>query len=164
MDDVWLWLGEERRLDVIGDGEALDTERGGITLRLATVGTGDVGNSVIDDVDVVIDDVGCVRDGIDGGITLVLGGLPFFAGVGMIVGRRIALPVDFSELDNGGEGSLLGAGTWRGFDGGLETISFTSASGDETSEYSRWNSFSKQIPPYCSSSLSLVDQFHFVIV
>lgn len=107
-------------MDVIGDGEALDTERVGITLRLATAGTGDEDDSEIDDVDVVIvddEEEGCVRVGTDGGITLVLGGLPFFADVGIIVGRRIAPPVDLSEFDiddddvgGGGEGSLAGAG------------------------------------------------------
>lgn len=117
---------------MIGAGEALDTERDGITFRLGIVGTGDVGNSVTDDV---IDDVGCVRVGIDGGITLVLGGLPFFAGVGMIVGRRIVFPVDFSELDNGGDGSVFDTGPCRTLDEPFETISFTSPTGDETSEY-----------------------------
>lgn len=102
-------------MDVIGDGEAFDTERVGITLRLATVGTGDEDNSETEDVDEVMDDEGCVRAGIDGGITLVFEGLPFFAGAGMIVGRRIAPPVDLSEFDTdgaggGGEGSLVGGG------------------------------------------------------
>jgi hypothetical protein len=51
----------------------LDIERVGITLRLATAGTGDRGNSETDDVELVIEEVCCVRVGIDGGITLVFG-------------------------------------------------------------------------------------------
>ena len=86
-----------------------------MTLRLATVGMGDDGNSGIDDVELVIDDVCCVRVEIDGGTTVVfvIGLLPFFDddGVGIIVGRRIPPVVDtdgFSGL--GGGGSFIGRG------------------------------------------------------
>ncbi len=109
-------LGDERRFDIIGDCETFDIERVGIILRLATAGTGDRGNSEIDDVEFVIDDVCCVRIGIDGGIALVfaIGLLPFLDGVGMIVGRRIPPVVDrddFSGLgggaSGGGDGSFV---------------------------------------------------------
>jgi hypothetical protein len=148
--DVWLLLGDERRFDIRGDWETLAIERGGITLRLATVGTGERGNSGIDDVEFVIDDAGCVRVGIDGGITLVfvIRLPPFFDedGVGMIVGRRIPPPVDidtggFSGLDGGGDGLVIGRGAWKTVEGswrvldeGLESASVTSPSGDEISK------------------------------
>ncbi len=173
IDDVWLLLGDERRFDIIGDWETFDIERVGITLRLVTAGTGDRGNSETDDVEVVIDDVCCERVGIDGGTTLVFGWLPFLAGVGMIVGRRIPPVVDFSGLGGGGGGDGLfvvrGAwetvdGTWRGLDWGLEMISVTSASGDEPSKYSISEQREKKIDPYYSFSLWLINQFHFVIV
>ncbi len=147
IDDVWLLLGDERRFDIIGDWDRFDIERVGITLRLATTGTCDIGNSETDDVELVIDDVCCERAGIDGWTTLVLGWLPFLAGVGIIVGRRIPPVVDtddFSELGGGGDGSFVGRdawetvdGTWRGLDWGLEVISVTYPSDDETSKYSK---------------------------
>ena len=144
IDDVWLLLGDERRFDMIGDWDTLVTERVGIALRLATVGTGDGGDSETDDVELVIDEVCWVRVGADGGTILVFGWVPFFAGVGMIVGRRIPPPVvdetDFSELvgggGGGGDGSLIVGGAWRDFDWIFELISVTSVSGDETSKYS----------------------------
>ncbi len=112
-------LGDERRFDIIGDCETFAIERVGIILRLATVGTGDRGNSEIDDVEFVIDDVCCVRVGIDGGIApvFVIGLLPFFDGVGMIVGRRIPPVVDtddFSGLGGGGRGGGDGSFVGRG--------------------------------------------------
>jgi hypothetical protein len=48
-------------------------ERVGITLRLATVGIGDGGDSETDDVELVIDEVCGARVEIDGGTILVFG-------------------------------------------------------------------------------------------
>ena len=49
------------------------TERVGITLRLATVGTGEREDSETEDVELVMEEVGCVRVAIDGATMLLFG-------------------------------------------------------------------------------------------
>lgn len=105
-------LGDERRFDINGDCGTLDTARVGIAFRLATAGVGEDGTSGIDDVEFVIDDVCCVRAGIDGGATVGFAKeLVTFLdeGAGMMVGRRIPPGVlDGFSLGFGAEGSVTG--------------------------------------------------------
>jgi hypothetical protein len=182
--DVWLLLGDERRFDVNGDWVTFDIERVGIILRLATVGTGETGNSEMDDVELVIAAVCCVRVGIDGGTTpvFVVAFELFFDddGAGIIVGRRIPPVVDtdgFSVLDGGGGGSFTGRGTWGTVDGNWRdlgwdfgTNSVTSPSGNATSKNEDIRIKRKRMNYYYSLlsvvafSLWLINQFHFVIV
>lgn len=146
--DVWLLLDDGRELEITGDWDIFDIERAGTTLRLATAGVGDAGASGIDDVEFVMDDVGCACAVTDNGAAPV-----FFIwfvvfldvdGAGIIVGRRIppTIVVDtkvFSGLD-GDDRSLIEEAVWvvvdgngRGFDWGFTNVSVDSPSDIGTS-------------------------------